>query len=84
MSHVQPKLISEQTVSRITILLPFVACLLAMLLVGGEYGYTSDFILLIVFYLISVLGITVGYHRLLTHKSFKTSPSIRQIGRAHV
>jgi stearoyl-CoA desaturase (delta-9 desaturase) len=34
----------------------------------------TDLAILAVFYLASALGVTVGYHRLLTHRSFQTHP----------
>ncbi|MEO2053866.1 MAG: acyl-CoA desaturase [Nitrospira sp.] len=45
--------------------------LIATPLFGYFYGYSSlDWILFGVLYLVSGLGITVGYHRLLSHRSF--------------
>ena len=28
-------------------------------------------------YLVTILGVTVGYHRLFTHRSFRTRPAVR-------
>jgi stearoyl-CoA desaturase (delta-9 desaturase) len=39
----------------------------------------SDFIVFGIMYLISGLGVTVGFHRLLTHRSFKTKPWLRGV-----
>jgi stearoyl-CoA desaturase (Delta-9 desaturase) len=36
-----------------------------------------DLVVLVLTYLLTGLGITVGFHRLLTHRSFKTSPALR-------
>lgn len=38
---------------------------------------TKDVVTLVVLYLMSGLGITIGFHRLLTHRSFKTHPVIK-------
>ncbi len=38
-----------------------------------------DLITMAVFYIACGLGITVGYHRLFSHRSFKTTPSIRAV-----
>lgn len=46
------------------------------LLWGVGFGWTQ-FIVLAVMYVINGLGITVGYHRLFTHKSFECGPVTR-------
>lgn len=38
----------------------------------------TDFILFFIFYLVSGFGITVGYHRLLTHRGFECSRFLRR------
>jgi stearoyl-CoA desaturase (Delta-9 desaturase) len=40
---------------------------------------TSDLLVCLILYVLSGLGITVGFHRLLTHRSFKTGPVVRGI-----
>ena len=37
----------------------------------------SDLVVFAVMYLLTGLGVTVGLHRLFTHRSFKTSPAVR-------
>jgi stearoyl-CoA desaturase (delta-9 desaturase) len=37
----------------------------------------SDFVVFAIAYLLTGLGVTVGFHRLLTHRSFKTRPWLR-------
>src|SRR6202034_3631854 len=37
----------------------------------------SDLIVFAIMYLFTALGITVGFHRLFTHRSFKTYPAVR-------
>src|SRR6202453_1588325 len=43
---------------------------------GGALRW-QDLVVLAVCYALTGLGITVGYHRLLTHRSFKTSAPMR-------
>jgi stearoyl-CoA desaturase (delta-9 desaturase) len=43
---------------------------------GGALRW-SDLLVLAITYALTGLGITVGFHRLLTHRSFKTSPALR-------
>jgi stearoyl-CoA desaturase (delta-9 desaturase) len=50
--------------------------LAASLTWGGALRW-PDVIVLAITYLLTGLGITVGFHRLLTHRSFKTSPALR-------
>ncbi len=52
---------------------------LAIWLAWGGVLHWSDLIVLAVTYLLTGLGITVGYHRLFTHRSFKTSPAMRAL-----
>jgi stearoyl-CoA desaturase (delta-9 desaturase) len=45
---------------------------------GGALNW-HDLVVLAVTYLLTGFGITVGYHRLLTHRSFKTSRPVRAV-----
>ncbi|MBU3668736.1 MAG: acyl-CoA desaturase [Candidatus Taylorbacteria bacterium] len=60
------------------IIVPFVGFLYACLTLW-QHGYLEWFyiILALVFYVLTGLGITVGFHRLFTHESFVANPSIR-------
>jgi len=48
----------------------------AVLLWGNGFGWV-EFGLMTGMYLLTMLGITVGFHRLFTHRSFATTPVIR-------
>jgi len=37
----------------------------------------SDIVVFVIVYVLTGLGVTVGFHRLLTHRSFKTGPVVR-------
>ena len=52
--------------------------LAAWLTWGGALRW-SDLVVLAITYLLTGMGITVGFHRLLTHRSFKTSPALRGV-----
>jgi stearoyl-CoA desaturase (delta-9 desaturase) len=61
------------------VVVPFIALLAAPLLLWGwGFGWV-DFGLLLGMYLLTALGITVGFHRLFTHKSFETNCVVRFI-----
>ena len=38
-----------------------------------------DVTLMLVLYIISGMGITVGFHRMLTHKSFEAKPWLKRL-----
>jgi stearoyl-CoA desaturase (Delta-9 desaturase) len=48
----------------------------AVLLWQGAVGW-SDLATFVVMYVVCALGVTVGYHRLLAHRSFTASPPVR-------
>jgi stearoyl-CoA desaturase (delta-9 desaturase) len=51
---------------------PFLATLAAIVLLWGRLVSWHDLVLLAVMYVVTAAGITVGYHRMLTHRSFRT------------
>jgi stearoyl-CoA desaturase (delta-9 desaturase) len=56
---------------------PFIGLGLVVWQTWAEALRWSDFVVFAIMYLASGLGITVGFHRLLTHRSFKTKPWVR-------
>jgi stearoyl-CoA desaturase (Delta-9 desaturase) len=58
---------------------PLIATVYGITLVWQRYVDWLDIGLLIAFYLISGLGITIGFHRMLTHKSFETSKYVKAL-----
>jgi stearoyl-CoA desaturase (delta-9 desaturase) len=54
-----------------------IAPLLALVAASRSRGAGADVVLALVFYLISGLGITVGYHRYFTHGSFRAVRPLR-------
>jgi len=59
------------------VLIPFCAVIVAAVLLWNRFVFPMDVALLIVFQCIGALGITIGYHRMLTHESFKASRLLR-------
>jgi stearoyl-CoA desaturase (Delta-9 desaturase) len=51
--------------------LPFVGLLLAGWLMWGRAFYVTDLVLAVVFYVVTGLGVTIGFHRGLTHRSYR-------------
>jgi stearoyl-CoA desaturase (delta-9 desaturase) len=61
------------------ILVPFAALIVAITYaLGWGFGWT-ELALLFGMYVLTGLGVTVGYHRLFTHKSFSTGPVVTTI-----
>lgn len=58
------------------VVVPFVAVLAAIALLWNSLVSTTDLAIAAVMYLLTAVGITVGFHRLLTHRSFQTSKPI--------
>ena len=56
---------------------PFIGLGLVVWQTWAEALRWSDVVVFAIMYLISGLGVTVGFHRLLTHRSFKTKPWLR-------
>lgn len=58
-------------------LAPVAALIFVIVQLWGWGVSARDLWIALAFYVISGLGITVGFHRLLTHKSFDASPNVR-------
>lgn len=67
----------QKTIMTIVVGVPLLGVIVAMVLLWQRYFFWSDAVLLVVFYALSVLGITVGYHRMLTHQGFKAPEWLR-------
>jgi stearoyl-CoA desaturase (delta-9 desaturase) len=75
---------TRRAVSLVAIIMPLAGLIVAMILMWGEGAVGAGFgwllaTLLGVGYLLSTIGICVGYHRLFTHKSFETGPVVKAI-----
>jgi stearoyl-CoA desaturase (delta-9 desaturase) len=58
------------------VFLPIVALFVAIVVFWGHGVSWLDLALLVFMYVITGLGITVGYHRMLTHRAFQTSKPV--------
>ncbi len=56
----------------VAVVLPFVATIAAIVLLWNQAVGWTDLAILATMYLVTGVGITVGYHRLLTHRAFQT------------
>jgi stearoyl-CoA desaturase (delta-9 desaturase) len=61
----------------VVVIVPFLATILAIGLLWNRAVNPSDLVLLVTTYSLVALGVTVGYHRMLTHRSFKPHPIVK-------
>jgi stearoyl-CoA desaturase (delta-9 desaturase) len=61
------------------VILPLLAFVAAIVLLWNRIVGWHDLVLLAVLYVLTGLGITVGFHRMLTHRSFQTSKTVERI-----
>lgn len=68
--HKMPLL--DQIVNLFAVVIPFLATIAAIVLFWNQIVTPLDLALLAGMYLLTTFGITIGFHRLLTHRSFQT------------
>ena len=62
----------ERNVNIAAVLLPFLVVAAAVPLLWGSLVGPSDLVVFGVMYVLCGLGVTVGFHRMLTHRAFAT------------
>jgi stearoyl-CoA desaturase (Delta-9 desaturase) len=67
----------ERRITVAAVVLPFLGFVAAVALLWGGLVTTADLAILAAMYLPTGFGITIGYHRLLTHRSFEAPPAVR-------
>jgi stearoyl-CoA desaturase (delta-9 desaturase) len=70
---------TEKFVVLFIVVLPFIATIYAMVMLWNQWVTWTHVALMVGFYVLSGLGITVGFHRMLTHKSFETSRPVKAL-----
>ncbi len=70
---------SDRIATGIVTAVPILALGLVVWQVWGDFLRWSDVVVFTIMYLATGLGITVGFHRYFTHRSFKTSRPMRAI-----
>jgi stearoyl-CoA desaturase (Delta-9 desaturase) len=69
----------DRIITAIVTVAPFVGLGVAGWQAWQGILHASDLIVFAILYLATALGVTVGFHRLFTHRSFKTSPPMRAL-----
>jgi stearoyl-CoA desaturase (delta-9 desaturase) len=67
----------ERRITLAVTVLPFLGAVVGIPLLWGNGVGAVDLTLFLVFYVISGMGVTVGFHRMLTHRSFDTVKPLR-------
>ena len=70
---------AEKTANLGAVVFPFLATLAAIVLLWNQVVSASDLLIAAGMYLLTAIGITVGFHRLLTHRSFQTSKPLEYL-----
>ena len=65
---------TERIANLLGVVVPLLGVLAAVVLLWDSAVDATDLAILAAMYLITALGVTVGYHRLLTHRAFATYP----------
>ena len=60
------------------VVVPFVGVIVAIVLLWNSWVNAADLALFAGFYLVTAIGVTVGFHRLLTHRAFQTYPWLQR------
>jgi stearoyl-CoA desaturase (delta-9 desaturase) len=69
----------ERRVNVAAVIVPFAGVVLAAILLWNSFLGVRDLLIFAGMYLLSAVGITVGFHRLLTHRAFQTHSWIRHL-----
>ena len=70
---------ADRIITGLVTVVPFLLLGLAAWQLWNKALHWSDLAIFALLYIPTGLGITVGFHRLLTHRSFKTSPAVRGV-----
>jgi stearoyl-CoA desaturase (delta-9 desaturase) len=70
---------AERVANLLGVVLPFVGVLAAIVLLWNRAVDGIDLGIMAAMYLITAVGVTVGFHRLLTHRSFQTFPWLERV-----
>ena len=67
----------ERNVNIAAVVIPFLGVIVAAVLLWNRFLGARDLVIFAVMYMLTAVGVTVGFHRLLTHRAFQTRPWLR-------
>src|SRR3954466_12459543 len=65
---------AERAANLAGVVVPFAGVLVAIVLLWNSWVGWVDLAVLAVMYFVTAMGVTVGFHRLLTHRAFRVDP----------
>jgi stearoyl-CoA desaturase (Delta-9 desaturase) len=68
----------ERTANLAGVVVPFIGTLVAIVMLWNRAVDWRDLLVLAVMYMVTAVGITVGFHRLLTHRAFASYPWVER------
>ncbi|HEY8749508.1 MAG TPA: fatty acid desaturase [Tepidisphaeraceae bacterium] len=69
----------EQAAMAFGVGVPFLGLIAAIIVAWGKAVGWTDIVLLLSFYCFSILGVTIGFHRMFTHRALQAGPVLRFI-----
>jgi stearoyl-CoA desaturase (delta-9 desaturase) len=69
---------AERNANLLGVVVPFLGTLVAIVLLWNRAVDAIDLAILAVMYLLTACGVTIGFHRLLTHRAFQTFPWVER------
>ena len=69
----------QRNLNLVAVVVPFLGFLAAVTLLWNRVVGWSDLVILVALYLPAGFGITIGYHRMLTHRAFQTSKPVEYL-----
>lgn len=70
---------AERNVNIAAVVIPFLGVIAAGFLAWGHWLHAYDLVVGLILYMVAAIGITVGFHRLLTHRAFETYRPLRYL-----
>ena len=70
---------TERNVSLGSVIIPFAAFVFAIVLLWNKAVDGTDLAIMLTMYVLTALGVTVGYHRLFTHRSFQAKRPLQYV-----
>ena len=68
----------ERSANLFGVVFPFIGTLAAIVMLWNRAVDLTDLLVLVVMYMVTAVGITVGFHRLLTHRAFASYPWVER------
>ncbi len=70
---------AERIANLTGVVVPFLGVIAAVVMLWDKWVDGTDLAILGVMYLLTAIGVTVGFHRLLTHRAFQTYPWLERV-----